>query len=131
MRLFISGDSWWEARLGPALGDLVDLKYRQYFEERDYGTGLSGITVIFMCHQPEYLFKRRLRFSRKDKVVSMDIMLDLAVMQPASPAERKREIAQRLFDEVPVVMSKYKIDDFKTEAFIGDFRAWIDGIGWR
>jgi hypothetical protein len=65
-----------------------------------------------------------------DKTIGMDIMLDFAMMKAATATERKCELVRRLFDEVPQVLSKYKIADFNKDAFVTDFRAWIKEIGW-
>ncbi len=131
MRLFITCDANWESKVDRVLSDLVGLKFRQHFEQREYGFGLTGLSVILMCRDPSHNFKRRIKLSKKEKNLHLDIMLDLASMKEASPAERKREVAQRLFDEVPEVLSRYRIPDFDREAFIADFQAWVESIGWR
>jgi hypothetical protein len=58
-------------------------------------------------------------------------LLDLPTIKAASPAERTRLVAQRLFDEVPEVLSGYKIPDFDKEAFNAEFRAWVENIAWK
>jgi hypothetical protein len=131
MKLFISSDAHWESRLGQVLDELTDHKFRQHFEGRDYGSGLAGVSVIFMCRDPSNNFKRRIKLSKKDKNLHLDIMLDLPTMKAASPEERKRVVAQRLYDEVPEVLSSYKTPFFDRDAFVTDFREWIDSIGWR
>jgi hypothetical protein len=131
MKLFISSDAHWESRLGQVLDELTDHKFRQHFEGQDYGTGLAGVSVIFMCRDPSYSFMRRVRFTKKDKNLHLDIMLDLPTMKAASPEDRKRVVAQPLFDEVPEVLVSYKIPDFNKDAFAVDLRRWIDGMGWR
>lgn len=52
-------------------------------------------------------------------------------MEEASPEERKRIMTQEIYDEVPEVLSRYKIPDFDRDAFVADLRNWIDGLGWR
>jgi hypothetical protein len=131
MKLFISSDAHWESRLGQVLDELTGLKFRQHFEERTYGSGLIGVSVIFMCRDPAYNFNRRIKFSKKERNLHLDIMLDLFEMKAASPEGRKRVIAQRLYDEVPDVLRRYEIEDFDRESFITDLRRWIDATGWR
>lgn len=131
MKLFISSDAHFESGLGQVLDDLTDHGFRQYFQGRDYGRGLGGVSVIFMCRDPSYDFKRRIKHSKKERNLHMDIMLDLPTMKAASPEERKRIVAQRLFDEVPEVLSSYKIPDFDKESFIAEFRAWVEITDWK
>lgn len=132
MRFNILSDSNWEASLEQALDPLSDLGYRQYFEEQDYGAGLAGITVVMMCRDPELNFKQRIRLSKKEKKLYMDIMLDLPEMMAASPDLRKQIVAERLLKEVPVIVAKYKskIDNFDSIKFISDFEQWIQKTGW-
>ncbi len=131
MRFNILADSHWESNLEKVLNELSDFGFRRHFEALNYGAGLHGLTVVFMCQDPAMNLKRRLKLSKKESKLYMDIMLDLPTMKAALPEERKRMVAQRLFDEVPEVLSGYKIPDFNKEAFAADLREWIDEIGWR
>ncbi|CAN5785335.1 hypothetical protein BH09VER1_BH09VER1_18220 [soil metagenome] len=138
MRLSILCDIHWESRVDLILNELPD--YRERFESRDYGRGLNCIAVILMCRNPELNFKRRIKLKnekgafREEKVLYMDIMLDLPTMSAFDRTDRgsrRKIIAQRLYDEVPEVLSRYKIADFERDAFIADFRSWIDELDWR
>src|SRR5689334_2516327 len=82
---------------------------RKHFAAKNYGIGVHGIGVVLMCRDPELNFKRRLRFSKKDKMLYMDIMLDLNQMRQAEHGVRKRIVVERLADEVPAVLHKYSI----------------------
>jgi hypothetical protein len=130
MRFNILSDSDWEARLEGALHALSDLGYRNYFMDKDYGDGLLGVTVVFMCQDPDLSLKRRVRHSKKEKKIYMDIMLDLPEMKAATPEARKRLVVERLLSEVPEVVLKYKIKDFDTAHFIADFQEWMSATGW-
>jgi hypothetical protein len=84
-----------------------------------------------MCQDPALNLKRRLRHSKKESKIYMDIMLDLPAMRNATSDSRKQEVAQRIFDEVPEVLGRFKIPDFDREEFVADLREWINGTGWR
>ncbi len=131
LRLSILADVHWESRVDLVLNELSSFGFRQHFESKNYGSGLAGVSVILMCRDPSYSFKRRIKLSKKEMNLHMDIMLDLPTMKAASPEERKRIVAQRLFDEVPQVLSGYKIPNFDKDAFIAEFRAWVESIGWK
>jgi len=62
----------------------------QHFRPRDYGSGLPQLGVVLMCRDPHFNFKRRVRFSKKDQTLYMDVMLHLPDMIPLSHDERRR-----------------------------------------
>jgi hypothetical protein len=130
MHLRVTGDTDAEAGIGPVIIELSG-PTRQHFVPKNYGPGLLGIGIVLMCQDPALNLKRRIRHSKNESKLYMDIMLDLPTMKVAAPEERKRLVAQRLLDEVPEVLSGYKLPDFNKDAFVSDFREWIDGIGWR
>jgi len=111
------------------LGELSG--YSEHFEGLDYGSGLAGILVTIICRDRSLHCKRRIRFPKKEKILYLDIMLDLARMKKFDLAVRKREVAQQLYEDVPEVISQLRIPDFDKHAFISDLRSWIDATGWR
>lgn len=130
MRVFITCDSYFTSGIGEIV-DSIGGSTLKHFSAKDYGTGLLGLVVVLMCQDPAYNLKRRIRLSKKDKKLYMDIMLDLPFMVSATPNERQREVVQRLYDEVPNILAKYKIEDFDKVGFIEDFHSWIDNMGWK
>jgi vacuolar-type H+-ATPase subunit F/Vma7 len=130
MHFRITGDTDVAAGIAPIVIDLSG-PTRQHFLSKSYGMGLLGIGIVLMCQDPELSLKRRIRHSKKESKLYMDIMLDLPTMKVASPEDRKRIVAQRLFDEVPKVLSGYKIPDFDKEVFAADLRQWITSTGWK
>lgn len=122
MRFNISGDFDWESKIDQVLKAFSDDNYHSYFQERDYGTGLIGITVVFLCHDPALNLKRRIRLSKKEKKLYVDIMLDLPEMKSVDFTKKKMIISELLLKEIPEVISKYKIDDFDLQRFVEDFQ---------
>ena len=78
-----------------------------------------------MCRHPERNFKQRIRFAKKEKTLFMDIMLDLEQMRQAEHKDRKRIIAERVVDEVPIVLRKQSIEDFDEARFVHDLNNWL------
>ena len=68
---------------------------------------------------------------KKEKTLYMDIMLDSKKMKSSVAKTRRRIIAQALEDEIPGVLSRYKIADFDMNRFVTDLKAWIAGLGWK
>jgi hypothetical protein len=101
---------------------------RKEFLHRTYGSGLSGLVVVLMCRDPDLNFKRRIRFSKKEKKLYMDVMLDLSQMMRADHAVRKRIITDQLATEVPAILRKYAFDDFDEARFVDDWKNWLREI---
>lgn len=129
MRLRVSADAWWESRVDAVLYWLASTSYWIRFEEEeDYGSGLDGVIIFLICREPEFNFKRRIRYSRKDKKIYMDIMPSLPEFINLAPDERKRKVVDALLKEVPEVVGKYKIEDFDTQRFLSDFNQKFTSI---
>jgi hypothetical protein len=132
--LFITADFWWETRIDQALHDLPDPRKQEWLHQGDYGPGLDGIGIVLTCRNPAWgELKRRIRLSKENKHLSMDIMLDYQRMMSlglAGKDERRRIVVRKLRKEVPEVLRSKKIDHFDKERFIADFEKWIDSLGW-
>ena len=86
---------------------------------------MLGLVVVLVCQDSELNLKRRIRLSKKEKKLYLDIMLDLDEMRQADQQVRKKYVAERLADEVPDVLRKYSISDFDKVRFIEDFKSWF------
>lgn len=118
MRFNILSDANWEAKIDH-VQRVLDLW--NFFYHRNYGNDLSGgIVVVLMCRDPEYKFKQRIRFSKKEQKLYMDIMLDYLNFVTASHAQRRQMVAKHLQTEIPLVIAKYKFKDFDLERFSTD-----------
>lgn len=127
MRFMITSDANKESGVGDVVTDLCGPTL-QHFGPRDYGSGLPQLGVVLMCRDPYLNFKRRVRFSKKDQTLYMDVMLHLPDMIPLSHDERRRVIIQRLEMEIPQVLSKYAFRDFDQPRFESDLRAWFSTV---
>ena len=130
MKFFISYDADWESRVESVVSELSDRGIRTFFEGRFYGGGIDCVSVILMCRDPSHGFKQRKRYSKKDRVFHMDIMLDLERMRLASPQERKHEVAGRICEEVPEALLKQRIPEFEKDQFIEDLQGFLRGLQW-
>jgi hypothetical protein len=128
MRLNLLSDAHWEAKVGKILDELSSTGYRQLFEAREYGKGLGGITVVFMCQEPSLNLKQRVKFAKQDKKLYIDIMLHLDEMKMATPDVRRRIVVERLADEVPAILHKYSFEDFDEPRFVEDLKSWLTSI---
>jgi hypothetical protein len=116
------GDFDWESNVDKVLDALSVTNYRGYFHQREYGEELIGITILFMCQDPELNLKQRVRLSKKEQKLYIDIMLDLPQMKQSDQATRNLIAQQKMLAEVPAIIRKYKLKKFDTERFIEDFQ---------
>jgi len=130
MKMFITGDIFWESKVDKVLGDLERLDYRSFFEDKDYGESVAEIGLILMCQRASLNLKQRIRFSKQKKDLSMDIMLDLEQMMQLDHESRRKIIAEKIVTELPLVLKKYKFKDFDLPRFSQDLSDWFKQRGW-
>ena len=128
MRFFITCDSFWEAKVEKVINLLDNTGFERYFSEQDYGCSLEGITVVLMCQNPNLNLKQRIRLSKKEKKIYIDIMLDLNYFLTLSQKERERIIVEKLISEIPPIIAKYKLKDFNLAKFETDLKIWMSKI---
>jgi hypothetical protein len=122
MHFFITADSNYETRTGDVITKISG-PMRRYFLEKDYGSSIEGIVIVFMCRDPKIAFKQRIRFSKKDKKLYMDTMMDYESMVSAPNDEaRFNLIKEKLVMELPLIINKYKFPEFDQEKFILDLQ---------
>lgn len=124
-RFNILADFYWEAHIDKVLHALSDTGYRRYFSEQDYGTSLEGITVVLICQDPNLNLKQRIRISKKEKKLYLDIMFDLPHFLKITQTEREKVIVEKLITEIPPIITNYKLKDFNIAKFETHLRNWM------
>lgn len=130
MRFRIVSDSNIEAGLSDVSDALSESGFRAHFAEQYYDDSGISLGVVLMCRDPHLNFKQRIRFSKKENTLYMDLMLDLDVMSRANPVTRKRIVGEKIVNEVPQIVAKYKFKDFDLKRFSSDLRTWFEENGW-
>ena len=128
MRLFITCDSYWEAKIDKVIDQIEDSGYESYFEEQDYGASLEGITLVLICQNPNLNLKQRIRLSKKEKKLYADIMLDLNHFLTIDQSERTRIVVDKITSELPAILDKYKLADFDLVRFKADLNLWMSKV---
>lgn len=128
MKFFITCDTFWEARVEKVIDLLDDTGYKNYFYNQDYGSSLEGITVVLMCKNANLNLKQRIRYIKKEKKLYLDLMLDLEQFLIIDMKDKERIIVNKLISEIPIIISKYKLDDFNSIKFEKDLKKWISKI---
>jgi hypothetical protein len=104
--------------------------FNKYITSENYGSDLNGIVIILMCRKPEIVFKKRLRLSKKEKVLYMDIMLDYDLFNNMAFEQRITQICKTLLVELSQVLKKYKFQDFKSDELIKKLENWFVSYGF-
>lgn len=128
MKVNILGDAEWQSGVGEVLDWLATTNYWEEFEIRDYGPGLDAVVIGLICRDPQLNFKRRVRHSRKDKAIYLDVMLNLADFIDASNGRRRQMVLSALLDEVPQTVAKYDIENFGRDSFMADFVTFFTAL---
>ena len=123
MRFNILGDFTTESGLGNILKIFSETRYRDFFSSKSYGGDLSGITVVLMCQDPALNLKQRIRYSKEEQKIYVDIMLDLSEVVKMDPRSLKEMVAKKLVDETLHILGKYNPENFNIQEFESDLRA--------
>ncbi|RZF55980.1 hypothetical protein EXE30_04055 [Acinetobacter halotolerans] len=105
---------------------ITTTQFYRLIESENYGSDLNGIAIVLMCREENSMFKQRLRFSKKEKVLYMDIMLDYDKFSILSHKQRISEICRVLLTEIPLIVKKYKFKDFDLDLFINKLNYWFE-----
>ena len=123
MKVNVLGDFWWESKLDHVLRVL---NLRHYFQDRNYGSDVNGVVIDLICNDPKLNQKQRIRFTKNNKTLYMDIMLKLNDFIEATHQKRRELVAENILKEVPKVLKKYNFKDFEYDKFISDLEEAIN-----
>ena len=128
MRINFLSDANWESKVQESLHALSHSGYRDHFEGKNYGEGLRGITVVFICRDKDLPFKPRYRLDRKDRKLFFDIMLDVDEVSDSPAEDRIRIMMRELRSSLPKVLMNYRdrIDNFYLDEFLKDFLSFFN-----
>ncbi|MCZ2390838.1 MAG: hypothetical protein LC113_07140 [Acidobacteria bacterium] len=136
MKLFVTSDADKETGLSELIYEINRSPMDDFFVNRFYDDSGVEMAIVLMCRGPQWSFKQRIRFVRKENCLYMDIMLDLDVMSRADLKARKRIVGEKIVNEIPQIIAKYKakgkygFKDFDLLRFSSDLREWFEQNGW-
>ena len=117
MEIGITCDANWEVKIDKVLDALSDTNYDRFFQKKYYGDSINEIFIVLMCRDSELNFKQRIRQSKKEKILYMDLMLDFDEFMKINQKQRNKITADKIINEVPPIIKKYKFKDFDLEKF--------------
>ena len=129
MRFNLTCDINHDSGIDKVMFRFSDLGLKPYFEERNYGDTLAGITIVLMCRDTKLNFKQRIRHAKKEKKLYMDIMLNYDQIVLLNQIQRERIVAEKMLTELPAVLRKYKFAQFDVAQFEADLGSWMKQSG--
>jgi hypothetical protein len=122
MKFGITSDSNHETKIGDQVThQFPSREIEDWFHFKNYGNDLVDIFIVLMCRNPEYNFKQRIRMDRKDKALYIDLMLDYDYfVSDITQDDRIKVVANKMINEIPPIIKKYKLKDFDLDLFMKD-----------
>ena len=108
--------------------DDVVTKINKHLKLRKYGIEFNELRTIVNCSKG-FDFQQRSRFSRKEKVLFFDIVLDYRHYMELETDLRKTYIAESFLRDMEV-LHKYKPKGFVLDDLKQDFKHFFHSIGW-
>jgi len=131
MKLIITADFDAYSKLEKILLDFNAQEFRDYFEDKDYGPAILSIGIVLVCRDTTLNFKRRIRFSKKDKCLYIDVILDPRQLSWKTETARKKIVLDKITSDIPPVLEKYEgvvrqhgLGEFNASRFVQDLKAW-------
>ena len=128
MEFFLTCDANWDARLDKIVSALNNNDIQDYFYLKNYGSSIQVLGIVLMCRESEYNFKQRIKFSKKERRLSLDIMLDLDQFRVIDQQAKEKIVAEKLLTELPLIISDYKFKDFDLRRFENDLKICMKKI---
>ena len=104
-----------------------------YFKNRDYGKGISSLTIGIVCVAPEFEFffkKIRSKYIKSKKMLEYDVKVEHSVLKEANEPMLQSIVAEAIFTSLGII-DDLKIQDFDIDRFRVDLKGFFksEGIG--
>ncbi len=100
-----------------------------YLGDKEYSPEVEALDTIVNCSRRSKDFKHRSRFSRKQKRLFFDIIIDYHYYMSLTEQDQKKCIALFFLRDMEI-LRKYKPKDFRFEEMKLDFALFFKQIGW-
>ncbi|TPG29772.1 hypothetical protein [Flavobacterium pectinovorum] len=132
MRFSITSDTNYETKVSDQVTTQFPAReVEDWLYFKNYGDDLVEIFIVLMCRSPEYNFKQRIRMDRKNKILYIDLMLDYHYfVSNINQDDRINNVANKIINEIPPIIKKYKLKDFNVDLFMKDLKDYLKKISW-
>jgi len=100
-----------------------------HLASKEYSPDVEALNTIINCSRRSQNFKHRSRFSRKEKNLFFDIIIDYDHYMSLKEQDQKKCIALSFLKDMEI-LRKYKPKDFRFEEMKLDFALFFKRIQW-
>ena len=127
--LYITGITDSESDVGGIVGSISASTMRR-FDAASYGSNLKEIVITIVCRDPSRSFKRPDRFSKADKTLYMDVVINFGLSCELTRQELVNLILGQIVTNLSATLRKYRLKDFAEMTFTKDLREWFTELGF-
>lgn len=127
--LYITGITDSGSDVGEIVGSISASTMRR-FDATSYGSNLKEIVITIVCRDPSRTFKRPDRFSKVDKTLYMDVVIDFGLSCGLTRKELVNLILGEIVTKLSLTLKKYDLKDFADVTFTKDLREWFIELGF-
>lgn len=129
MTYWNSYDIKWDCKIEKLFAPIAT-EIKNFLKEKKYGDEIDMLQNIIMCNNVmKYGFKKRSKFSRKERFIYFDVYVDYETYMPKAEKDRKIMIAECFLADMDL-LSKYKPKNFILADLKKDFSIFFESIGW-
>ncbi len=127
-----SADAWEDSGIIPLLQEMTNgrafySKINNKFVYRDYGN--HDVELFFVVNCLKFQAKNRVRFSKIDKRLYWDVILNYEIIKKASMEEKKEILAKSIIESFDV-LDKYKKLNLNKDKIKEDAEKYFIKLGW-
>lgn len=127
-----SADAWEDSGIIPLLHEMtIGRAFRDKIEDnfiyRNYGN--NEIELFFVVNCLKFQVKNRVRFSKIDKRLYWDVILNYEIIKKASMEEKKEILAKSIIESFDV-LDKYKKLNLNKDKIKEDAKKYFVELGW-
>ncbi len=118
---------YWDTYIDKIFGAIEPLM-KQHLQTKHYGEEVENLDTIVLCAPLNY--NRRKTFSRKEKFLYCDIIIDYNYYMSLADENKKKECIALYFLHDLQELSKFKPKGFVLADLIQDLKNLFENVGW-
>ncbi len=129
MTYWLTYDKVWDCKI-EKLFDTIKPQIVEFLKDKVYGEEVDELRNIIICNDAmNYGFKKRRKFSRKDRYIYFDVYVDYDFFMMKTEEQKKIMIAESFIRDMDL-LSKFKPENFELANLKEDFEFFFRSIGW-
>jgi Immunity protein 44 len=127
MNYWVTFDYWWDSKIDTHF-EFFEPKIAEFLKLKTYSEEVDKLKNIVLCNDAEkYGFKRRAKFSRKNRYIYFDVYIDYDTYMSKDDLGKKEMIIECFLNDIDL-LSKFKPKGFNLIEFKEDFRVFFKSL---